>query len=100
MNTAIQKLETRLNRLEAVLDAVGLPVQQWLSPEQAGIILGVSRKTIMTEINNAERAHATNQKSDVKYSVHYRKIGSNWQVDPLSMKEIINKRPELRPVIH
>ena len=93
-------LEQRVNRIETVLNAIGIPLAEWLSPQQASEILCVSRAYLMKEIEAAEYANSTNQQYDIKHGIHYRKTGSNWQVNVSAMNDILNTRPELRPVLN
>lgn len=93
----IDLLTSRLDRLESIFNAVGIPTAQWLSPADAAKIISSSRTTIMSEISRAEQARINRADTDLKWGVHYRKSGSAWQVNPTELEKIIFLPPEKRP---
>ena len=93
----IKILTHRLDHLESVFQAVGIPTAKWVSPADAAKIISSSRTTIMSEINRAEEARASGSATDLKWGTHYRKSGTAWQVNPVALQEVIFLPPEMRP---
>ena len=92
----ITALETQVKLLTERLSALGLPLDPWVTPQDAATILFTSRGTIMSEIRRADDCRITNKPSDLKWGVHYRKLGANWQVNPAELNKVIFLPPEQR----
>ena len=88
-NERIANLEKRLTLLEQRLAVLGVPIERWITPNQAAKLIGVSRTIIMREIRKAEYARIFKIRYDLKYGKHYRKVGENWQVCDRDFKAII-----------
>ena len=92
-------LVARVALLERYLRALGLPVAPWTSPQQAADLLNTSRNRITAEIKKAEHARIHKLKYDLAWSVHYRKNGEHWQVNPVELEKVIFLPPDQRPYI-
>ncbi|MFG6101235.1 hypothetical protein U2F10_03210 [Leptothoe sp. EHU-05/26/07-4] len=93
----IQILRTRLEYLERLINALGLPTSPWVTPTNAAAIISTSRSTIMNEIERAEEARISKRDSDLAWGTHYRKTGTHWQVNPIELEKVIFLPPESRP---
>ena len=93
----LQVIEARVQYLEQLIAALGLPTSPWVSPANAAIIISTSRTTIMGEIGRAEKARVTRTASDLVWGIHYRKSGAHWQVNPVELEKVIFLPPENRP---
>ncbi|MEM9116920.1 MAG: hypothetical protein AAGD09_03450 [Cyanobacteria bacterium P01_F01_bin.56] len=89
----IDQLEQEVSALKVLL---GVKIEDWVSPEKAARLTGLPSKSyVMTLINKAELARATNQKYQVVWGVHYRRPAetSYWQVNWSALNELINTIP-------
>ncbi|MEM9485615.1 MAG: hypothetical protein AAGA83_18215 [Cyanobacteria bacterium P01_F01_bin.116] len=93
------ELQARVEWLENVVKAVGLPASPWVSPNGAADLLSVSKTIITTEIDKAEHARTHSLKYDVLYGTHYRKKGAHWQLNAMELEKVIFLPPDQRPFI-
>ena len=99
LQAELDKLKQLVQRLEQNQWALGLPTSPWVSPQQAGTLLGTSRSRINEEIQKAEHARIHKLKFDLAWGTHYRKNGAHWQVNPVEFERVIFLPPEQRPYI-
>lgn len=92
--TNINLLEERMNFLESRVQALGIPLDRWLSPNDTATLLGTTRSQIMKEVRAAEYARINDQPCDLKYAKHYRRQGNNWQISDLEYKKAVLDTPE------
>lgn len=95
----IQYLENRISLLERTLKAFGVPLCEWVSPNQASSLLGISRGRILSEVKIAEYARATKQRCNLTYGKHYRKVGSDWQINWQLFLVVINIPEDERIIV-
>ncbi|ESA36539.1 hypothetical protein N836_07130 [Leptolyngbya sp. Heron Island J] len=95
----IRFLENRIFILERTLKALGLPLSEWVSPNQASNLLGISRGRILSEVKVAEYARATRKRCDLSYGKHYRKVGSDWQINWQLFQSVINTPEDERIIV-
>ena len=95
----IQYLENRISILEKTLRAFGLPLCEWVSPNQASNLIGISRGRILSEVKTAEYARATRQRCNLSYGKHYRKVGSDWQINWQLFQVVINMPEDERIIV-
>jgi hypothetical protein len=99
LESKVQALEAQVKQLTQMVRALGLPVSPWVSPQQAAKLMGVSRSRITSEIEKAEYARIHRLQYDLVWGTHYRKNGSNWQINPVDFEAVIFQPPEQRPYI-
>lgn len=105
MSDRITELEHKLSLLESRLNVYGVPTEQWLSPEDAGKLLGCGRDKVIAEIKRAKKATERGEKPDLVYGTHYTDLAtpnskkSMWRVNLSKFAEVVTKTPpEQRPV--
>ena len=92
----IEALENQVKLLTDRVTALGVPLEPWVTPQEAADILYISRGTVMSEIKEANDRRVANKLTDLEWGVHYRKLGANWQVNPAKLKEVMFLPPEQR----
>ena len=98
----IERLEAEINALKHILALIGFNVADWVSPNDASKLLGVSRSLIMEELHDAEQARAINKKWHCRYGLHYRNIAKpdaakpTWQINWREFESVLNLPPEKR----
>ncbi len=97
----IVRIEAEQTWMRRVFSAYGIN-GLWVSPEQAGKMLNISRDRIMREIRRAEEMRIEKKKGDVVLGVHYRNIQDpeaaqpTWQVNVEEFEKIFMIAPEHR----
>jgi hypothetical protein len=95
----ITLLKERLELLLKLVGAVGLPSDPWVSPEQAGPILGISPNSIRERIKRAEERRIARQRCECSYGVHYRNDAaptskmSAWKVNLIAWDRLLKDIP-------
>lgn len=95
----VEDLQRRVDLLERRLSVMGMPLGEWVSPNQAQALLSVTRAQIMREIRIAEYCRITGQDYEVKLGVHYRRPARDWQVCIDEYEKILAMAPEMRTVV-
>ncbi len=90
----ITALKQEVERLKQYMRALGIPISPWVSPQQAAQLMSTSRSRITNEIDKAEYARIHGLAYDLKWGVHYRKNGANWQINPVEFEAVIFLPPE------
>ncbi|WP_017302536.1 hypothetical protein [Nodosilinea nodulosa] len=98
----VQQLTERVEFLEALVQAFGLPVGKWVTPNEAVAFFGKSRRLIMEEIEAAEAKRLAGQKSLLVYGIHYRNdmaadsTQNAWKINISKYGEFLKIPPEER----
>jgi hypothetical protein len=98
----MQPLEDRIAQLERAIAVLGIPLEAWLSPEQAAKALSISRPIVMAEIKKAEDLRLSGKRSLLVYGQHYRNDQSassgspTWKVNLPQFQAYWNLPPEQR----
>lgn len=90
----IAELNARIATVEAILK-----IDQWMSVNEASVILGVKPSWIRSRIQRAEERSIAKQPVTLKYGTHYRDIGegrSLWQVSIGEMRRYLELRSSER----
>lgn len=99
----IVRIEVEQTWMRRVFSAYGIN-GLWVSPEQAGKLINISRDRIMREIRRAEEMRIEKKKADMILGVHYRNIQDpeasqpTWQVNVEEFEKILMIAPENRRI--
>lgn len=98
----INSLEQRLLYIEALVKAVGLPIEPWVSPTEAARLLQVSPNTVRGWIVKAEDDRVKGTPTDFQYGLHYRNVQSSdsqqpaWRINVSEAAKFLNIPPDKR----
>lgn len=98
----IWQLTERVETLEAILGAVGIPTNPWLTPAAAANLIKISPTQIRTAIAKAEAARDDGVNSGLIYGIHYRNVQApesqqpSWQVNVKAWQAYLSIPPEKR----
>ena len=95
----IKQLEERLNWLETVIKAFGLPTGRWMPPADAAKIIGCQRDKLVAEIESAESIRLKGGNPDLVYGLHYMNIArvsssrDYWVVNAIEFSKVFGGTP-------
>jgi len=98
----LYQLTERVETIEALLGAVGMPTDPWLTPPAGAKFIGISPNQIRSYIDKAEASRLNGISSNLIYGIHYRNVQApesqqpSWQVNVKAWQSYLSTPPDKR----
>jgi len=102
LTAQVWQLTERVEAIEALLGAVGMPTDPWLTPAATANLIKISPTQIRSLIAKAEAARLKGKNTDLLYGIHYRNVQTSesqqpsWQVNVKAWQSYLSIPPDKR----